>query len=400
MTQVNVTAGVPASFPDSRMRMHYAGGAQCTFVTLEDMNNPDANVVAIPSSPVQLLTSTPVAATAQYFGINTGEIGLTTPPNPMPGYPFGTVRSHDTDGITWRDINTSDEVYDWALMDLWVDTHYTAGRDIIYVVYQTPTWASARPADVGPYGSGGFNAEPASMTTLSTFVTTLINRYNGKIKYLEVSNEPNFEVGGVRFYSGTVEKLSEMTRVINQAAKAIDPTIKIISASVTNIDNSPPAAAPDVAATYFAAMMAASDGAAGIMSDWVDVIGVHLYGTEPNMVTRINAAKTMRTNAGLGALQIFDTETGVNAVATMSDYNLFVQLVRLLLIPLCLGISKQCYYALGKHNISGYSLANRPIVLNSLSILINDVINYGITSAGFLSDGRISFKINNINYIV
>jgi hypothetical protein len=284
-------------------------------------------------------------------------------------------------------------------LDAWVAVNKQAGRKLIYTVYQTPEWASARPTDVGPYGSRGFNAEPANMTTLYDFIVMVATRYSAMgyfIDYFEVSNEPNYST----FYSGTVEKLSEMTRTINQAAKSVYPTTKIICAGMTNIDVAAGTPLNQVASTYFAAMMSASDGATGTMAQWVDVIGYHGYGAESLLLKRIASTKAMAAAVGLSALPLIDTENGINAGSTMSDLSFYKSFIRMMIIPAGMGVSGVCYYALGNADALGYSLAGRPRIAGVLMGIFREITTYGITSSAFLKDGRVAFRVNSKNYII
>ena len=54
MTQIPVTtingAITPTSFPQTRTRLHYSGGSNCTFILPSDIANPDSNVLSIPNN--------------------------------------------------------------------------------------------------------------------------------------------------------------------------------------------------------------------------------------------------------------------------------------------------------------------------------------------------------------
>ena len=394
---VNVTGGVPASFPSNRVRYTYSGGATGVFVLESELANPTAETIA--NYPgVSLLTATPVSVNRQFFGLNTGEgnDSVTGFANPASDVNFGLVRSHDTRNVHWAAMNPSNGVYDYTTAIAWANAHKkNQGRKLIFTVYRTPAWASARPAEPSPYENGAA-AEPSNMAFLSTFVSNFAQAMvnNGTpIDFWEISNEPNFSVTGKRFYSGTVAKLAEMTRVVSQAVKAIDPTTKIISPSCTNWDDSPPEVTADKAVNYFASMMAASDGAAGTMATWIDYVTYHSYGTENLLLTRINAIKTAAATAGVGAKPIIDTEVGQNATVGMTDLELYRRVGRNYIAQAAQGIFSVCYYALGGGTQYGYSIETRPVFKQRLNELIDRVTGYGITSAGVLSDGTVYANI-------
>jgi hypothetical protein len=400
MITVNVTAGVPDSFPAGRLGVLMSGNT-ANFIMPEDLANPNAAVST--ALGLTSITATPVTVSKNFAGINTGESddGVAGTYNPVTDVRFGLYRSHDTAGMFWKDMETSAGVYNFTNLGAWLDTYHGKGK-LIYMVYNTPAFYSARPGTGGPYSpTQGWQAEPADMTKLTDYLTALCNYVNGRgqfIDYFEVWNEPNFtnSSSGFRFYDGTVAKLSELVRITNQAVKAVFPTTKIICPAVTNLDNSPAMATADVAQTYFASMMAASDGSAGTMANWVDVVGYHSYGSGTSILTRVNIIKAAAVAAGLGALPIIDTEVGQNLLpAAASDTEYYLRICRNMVVQAAAGIAGTCIYAIGSLDpLTGYSIQNRPIFKNALNNLIRRLVRYGIDSASIASDGTVYATIN------
>jgi len=409
MITVAVTGGVPASFPDGRLSMFMQGNT-ANFIMPEDLANPTPEVVT--AFGLTSLTATPVAVSRNFFGINTGhsDDGVPGVYNPVDDVRFGLYRSHDTHGMFWKDLETSAGVYNFTALGAWLDAYHGKGK-LIYMVYNTPAFYTARPGTPGPYSPTlGWQAEPANMANLTNFLTALCNYVNGRgqfIDYFEVWNEPNFvsKLGtpeAVRFYDGTQAKLSELVRVTNQAVKAIFPTTKIISPALTNFDNSPavtgvaPSRSDDIPSLYFPSMMNASDGATGTMKDWVDIIGYHSYGSASSLITRVNLIKSLAVAEGLGALPIIDTEVGQNLLTSdANDTEYYIRIVRNMILQAALGIAGTCIYAIGSADpITGYSIENRPIFKNALNNLIRRVSRFGITSAAVAADGKVYASIN------
>ncbi len=102
-----------------------------------------------PNLPVAPLATSPVQPDKRFFGSTLG-IGKTiTNPNAR----SGAVRSHDLAGgkARWQYIQPSDNTWDWVDLDAWVNAHYAAGRDILFTLFGTPSWASARPTERNAY---------------------------------------------------------------------------------------------------------------------------------------------------------------------------------------------------------------------------------------------------------
>jgi hypothetical protein len=99
-------------------------------------------------------------------------------------------------------------------------------------------------------------------------ITQLLVRYNSGgrrfFRYLDCRNEPDFDTPNT-FYSGTATELAQEQRVVYQTAKAIDPTITIVSPSDWS------------AGAHFPDFLAASDGAGGTGKKWIDGLCLHPY---------------------------------------------------------------------------------------------------------------------------
>lgn len=391
MTDYVITSGRSAVYPSTHYGGHFVG-SRATFCLPQDIATFDANVAAIPGLPITSLTTSPVIAKSEFFG---GHIKY------LNNYyqaecAFDSVRTHDiADGkARWQHIEPSDNNWDFSALDDFVDAH--TGKDILFTLFGTPAWASARPSEVGIYGAfnAGLQAEPSDMTKWDRFCTTIATRYLGKIKYYEVWNEPNYDNNGVTttgpnfFFSGTFAKLSEMVRRANQAIKAVDPTAKIIAPAITNWATT----GGGTAEAYFTGMLAASDGATGTMKDWVDVVGVHLYvgGNDitklPKIIDRVNAGKT---TAGVSAKETWDTESapispGVSGL-TSNAAQLFI--TRSMIIQAAKGIARTFYYQYDNTTM-GFM---RTGIVNYRERTRDLLMSERIRAACIFTDGRVGY---------
>lgn len=247
-----------------------------------------------------------VVPAASTFGVSYGRYPGVTPSATIPEY--DVFRIHDYSGgtaskWTWHWVESVQGVMNWAALDLCINKNFADGKKISITLWGTPTWASARPAEIGAYGVGypGASAEPTNLANFSAWCTALATRYAGKITYYEISNEPNL----VGFFSGTQTILSQMTRLANQAIKAVDPAAKILSGPITGL------ATGGSGGAYFLSMMQASDGAAGTMKDWVDGVACHMYPTAGRVREVPAMISTMRghmATLGISGLPLYNTE--------------------------------------------------------------------------------------------
>jgi len=402
MTDYVISNGRIPSYPLKSYGAQFID-TRATFCLDADFAGLSANVLAIPNLPLTALSASPITVPASFFGLSVQKVAN----YPLTGVTASTVRSHDLQsGVgMWKYIETADGVFNWANIDAWVNANYPT-RDLVFTLYGTPTISasySARPTEQCAYGPSylGVAAEPSDMTKWTRFCTQLATQYKGKIKYYEIWNEPNYNNTGVTppaspggfYFSGTFATLSQMTRLANQAIKAVDPTAKIISPPITVW--SP--VASQAAEAWFTTMMAASDGASGTMAQWVDIVGVHLYLPAPNrvqdlagMIDRINAAKT---TAGLSALPTWDTESSPSGpdISTMSDDMASRIIARMMLTAAAKGIARSIYYQYD-HGTMGF--VNRSQIVGFRERLISLMQSGTIQTVSRFTDGRVAIYTN------
>src|SRR5258708_22923893 len=86
-------------------------------------------------------------------------------------------------------------------------------------------WVSSKPAE----GDPGHAAPPKDILDWRVNVRTVATRYKGRIYYYEIWNEPNLK----DFYTGSIERLVELTDEADRELKAVDPLNKVVSPSFT-----------------------------------------------------------------------------------------------------------------------------------------------------------------------
>src|SRR6266542_3666529 len=174
-----------------------------------------------------------------------------------PTVSFGSYRMWD-DGTSWATVNTSNGVYNWSPVDAWVSKAQQHNTTLLYTFGRTPNWASSSPTTTCNYGSGQCVA-PSNYTYWDNYVTALVTRYKGKIKYYETWNEPNH----TGFWKGTTAQTVEMTRRAANIIHSIDPNAEIVSPGATWTSTT--------AWAWLDGFLAAGGG------PYIDQVGVHGY---------------------------------------------------------------------------------------------------------------------------
>ncbi|HLW88796.1 MAG TPA: glycosyl hydrolase [Terriglobales bacterium] len=219
------------------------------------------------------------------------------------GVQFSSWRSVSSK-VTWADINTSQGVYDWSHLDQLLALAGQNGQSVMYTFYYTPTWASACPTCTcnqgnqslgGCYPPNDLNSDGSgSDQHLKDFITALMQHEGpGKIKYIEIWNEPNIPTE----WGGTMPQIVRMTQDVRSVAQSFDPNVLITSPPETGDGKN------SLKMVWLPAYFAAGGG------QYVDVIGLHGYTTNPeDIITRVaNTTAAMAQYAQSGK-PIFITE--------------------------------------------------------------------------------------------
>jgi hypothetical protein len=206
--------------------------------------------------------------------------------------------------VKWSDINTAPGVYNWATLDQWISTAQQYGQSVLYTFYFTPAWASQCPlctCNSGNQPPGGcyppmdLNSDGSGTDLyLKNFITALMQHEGpGKIKYIEIWNEPNIPAE----YMGTVQQLVTMARDVRTIARSYDPNIQIICPPETG--DGPNSSQMN----YLGSYLAAGGGA------YADIIALHGYVANPeDVITRVNSTVQVMQQYGQNGKPIFITE--------------------------------------------------------------------------------------------
>ena len=227
--------------------------------------------------------------TRDYFGL---VMSRADPVQPWPTVPFGSWRFWDS-YTTWAQLEPQPGQWDFSRLDRLVAEAGQHGVKPLLVLAHSPSWASARPSEPSAYRPG-VAAEPARLPDWANYVRTVGQRYKGRISEYQVWNEPSDK----SHYTGTVDKLVQLTCEAKRILNSIDPAIRLVS----------PGSAGGGRHIKYLDSFLAEGGAACI-----DVVAHHFYvprfGPEA-MVPLIREVRQVMAQRGAGRLPLWSTESG------------------------------------------------------------------------------------------
>ncbi len=245
----------------------------------------------------QPITSQPIQKSL--FGLTLSNINDQADPfYGWPTVPFSGCRLWGAHGT---DVLANSNTYSWAGLDRAVDTCVSQGKEVLYTFGSVPNWMNgASPSCGNPYCQSG--KPPLNNQDWLNYVTALVQRYKGKIKYYELWNEPCIYPYG---WTGSVPQLMRLVRGEYETIKRIDPDALTISPAVGSNRG-------DI--SYFTQLLQNGAG------KYADFIGIHGYTTAyykatsetraPEAINKdLSSMRAAMVANGVGGRQLVDTES-------------------------------------------------------------------------------------------
>ncbi len=157
----------------------------------------------------------------------------------------------------------------WEKYDRIVDLAEQNGLELIVRISNPPEWTRAAGAEPGTF------APPDDVQDFADFVAAVVERYNGRVRYYQLWNEPNIypEWGS---YPIDPEAYTELLRAGATAARAADPDAVIIAGALAaTINLQPDAAAPANSLSDLIFLQRMYDAGA---APYFDIMAVQGYG--------------------------------------------------------------------------------------------------------------------------
>lgn len=231
----------------------------------------------------------------RFFGIHLHRADGTTP---WPFVKFGSWRLWDA-GVDWGKLEPVSGQWQFDKLDRLMALAAENGVEPLLTLGVTPTWAASRPTEPFVYGAGGAS-EPRDLADWENYVRQVSTRYKGRLRHLEVWNEPKFsdvEPTKGAFFSGTVKDLVNLACAAKRVAREVDPNIRIVSPGFTG--------AGDRLERFLKA--------GG--KQCIDVVAFHFYAATPEkMHQRISDVRRIMQQQGVGRLPLWNTEQGYEVV--------------------------------------------------------------------------------------
>ncbi len=128
--------------------------------------------------------------------------------------------------VAWRDIAVSaDRPDDFSVYDRLIPAAHAAGFDIVVVLQGTPDWAQAGDARIPD------TAPPDDAALFGAFAGRFAARYADEVRWYEIWDEPNIEIGWGGFAPQPSAYLALLAAAY-QSIHASDPDAQIIAASL------------------------------------------------------------------------------------------------------------------------------------------------------------------------
>jgi hypothetical protein len=198
----------------------------------------------------------------------------------------------------WSSLESAPGTWQWEVLD-WAVSDALAHRvQPLITLGHVPAWAARRKAGAPEPREGHGAFPPADLQAWRRYVTTVAERYRGKVHWYELWNEPHFSETDKPDFGFSADDMVALARVTREALRAVDPALRLVSFSPSGAERG---------VRRIELFLQRGGGA------FVDAIGFHFYTSPPSPEAIPALAARLREAAvrhGVGGLPIWDTESG------------------------------------------------------------------------------------------
>jgi hypothetical protein len=290
----------------------------------------------------------PTPISGAYFGMTIhrlvyNPLSPSMPIAPFPTFPLHTLRLWDV--VNWSSLEPVEGQYDWTVMDGTIAVAKQNGvSDFIFTLGEVPPWAYANPGETCGSGATAGPCMAPDPRALDEFVTQVVQRYCGVVKYYETWNEPNWG-----FWNGSNAQLLAVSAQLYQIAK--DPA----NCGCTNEVCSPGGGSnPNQVLLPSISSIQGNLGwldsylsTAGSKYPYADISAFHGYEcTQPEQIaTDVGQLRNVLAKHGLSALELWDTEGSWGNTVANDQEQEASWLMRFHIVQQLSGVSRFVWYA-------------------------------------------------------
>lgn len=307
-----------------------AGGPAVIQVASASLVQLTGSAYTQPATPIQTPSTVPVPR--DYFCLHSIFLFQNTSQTLPYGWPildFGTFRTWDS-GLAWWDIQYFKRgVFDWRRSDYVIQQATARKQKVMFTLGKTPMWASRNPTRPALFCTG-CGDPPKNLSDWTAFITQLARRYKGRIQYYELWNEPDYQAEN-GFFWGTPADLVKLERAAAAVLAREDPAAKLLLPAMYTYDN----------AYWLNRYLAAGGGKNTQGMAW------HAYIAAPEAAAGVvQTIRNVLNNYGLGSLDLYMTEGGLNVNKTKADgLRSAGWLARTMIMQWGIGSKTSCWYA-------------------------------------------------------
>ena len=315
--------------------------------------------------PKQPVPATFFCTHAPLLGKQSGAVSPPLTPADVAGWPgtgyriFGSMPPCDwtpertkilgAGSLSWGGVEYVKGEWRWEMTDPGIQILYhnlpPHNAGLLVNLKSIPSWAAKDPTADGamvwaPQIYRGSSSVPAHMKNWEDYLTRLVTRYKGRIKYYETPNEANHEM------KLTPQQILETNRVMYQTIKRIDPSAIVVG---------PATAGTPTMAEWTGEYMALGG------KDITDIVTCHFYGQPEAIPYLYGKVKMELRRAGAGDKPVWNSESGYlpnSEENSGGDNNLEsreAKTVRAFLLQWAVGIQR--WYVFGDVNNPGMKQA-------------------------------------------
>jgi polysaccharide biosynthesis protein PslG len=186
--------------------------------------------LVVPNGPAQAFDPVGVARMQVCTPPTENFVSLEAAPEVEGPIPLGAGMHRLWDlGVAWKDVNPSQGVFNWSVLDAEVAQVEASGSKPMLVLGLTPQWAATDPNAGDPRWGLGTASPPREVAFWRDYVTAVVDRYGPRIAAYEIWNEVNLRT----FWVGTPQQMSELTAEAFSIIKARQPSATVVTPSVT-----------------------------------------------------------------------------------------------------------------------------------------------------------------------